>query len=145
MNGSEPAASKVVFLLHHAPGIGRTGLATLLYRLQRENISPDKLLSFSDDVLLGRFKLKRETIEAIQRPAQEVQKTWEQIETSGIGIVTIGLSSYPSGLTAKLGQTSPPILYLRGNRELLFKKSVGFCGSRKASDKGLFVAASCAR
>ena len=52
-----------------------------------------------------------------------------------------GLSPYyPKRLVGVYGELALPILRARGNLRLLEKPSVGFCGSRKASDKGLAVA-----
>jgi len=46
---------------------------------------------------------------------------------------------FPNSLK-ELKSNCPPILSCLGNRELLKEKKVGFCGSRKASDKGIEVA-----
>ena len=39
----------------------------------------------------------------------------------------------------------PPMLFISGNINLLNSISVGFCGSRKASAKGIGIAADCSR
>ncbi len=46
---------------------------------------------------------------------------------------------YPDSLRI-LGSNCPPILSCLGNVKLIEKKKVGFCGSRKASKKGISVA-----
>lgn len=46
---------------------------------------------------------------------------------------------YPDSLK-KMGSNCPPVLSCMGNINLLEKKKVGFCGSRKASEKGISVA-----
>lgn len=48
-------------------------------------------------------------------------------------------TEYPNSLKT-LGSNCPPILSCVGNVKLIQKKKVGFCGSRKASEKGLSVA-----
>lgn len=55
-----------------------------------------------------------------------------------------GDGQYPSLLDAVLGRDAPQRLYCIGNLSLLSHPSVGFCGSRKASIKGLDTAADCA-
>ena len=52
--------------------------------------------------------------------------------------------AYPKGLLSVLGQKAPKTLYLRGNVDLLNLDSIGFCGSRKASQKGLDTVRDCA-
>jgi DNA processing protein len=143
-NGDLPA-SKLAFLLHHSPGIGRVGLATLLYRLQREEVSAGEFLCLSDEALLGRYKLKAETVHALRNPSDSASETWDQLQEKQITVLAIGNPSYPSCLIEKLGQATPPVLYVFGNQQLLCKISVGFCGSRKASEKGLSVTDACAR
>lgn len=51
---------------------------------------------------------------------------------------------YPSQLINTLHQNSPTILSCIGNTSLLQKISVGFSGSRKVSDKGLWITQDCA-
>lgn len=66
-----------------------------------------------------------------------------------IEINPIGLSPrdprYPQALLKLFGTLVPPDIWVIGNVELLKEKGVGFCGSRKASERGLEVAADCAR
>ena len=48
-------------------------------------------------------------------------------------------SRYPKKLIETLKHSTPPILTYIGNLELLNKASVGFSGSRKVSEKGLWI------
>lgn len=58
--------------------------------------------------------------------------------------LSTGDAAYPAALARLLGGKAPGVLYCQGNLDLLAKPAVGFCGSRKASEKGLSVAADCA-
>jgi len=58
--------------------------------------------------------------------------------------ITIGEDIYPGSVSMLLGGKAPKTLYCLGNLTLLGMPAVGFCGSRKASEKGLGVAADCA-
>jgi DNA processing protein len=51
---------------------------------------------------------------------------------------------YPKKLVDVLGAKAPKVLYYHGNLSLLNEKAVGFCGSRRASEKGLETAQDCA-
>lgn len=51
---------------------------------------------------------------------------------------------YPKALIALLRQNTPTVLSCIGNLSLLHKQKVGFSGSRKASEKGLWIASDCA-
>src|SRR3954454_13625604 len=52
-------------------------------------------------------------------------------------------AGYPKSVTAALGSKAPT-LFLMGNADLVDVPGLGFCGSRKASDKGLETTADCA-
>ncbi|MER8655033.1 DNA-processing protein DprA [Mesorhizobium sp. M0847] len=51
---------------------------------------------------------------------------------------------YPNVMRELFGHFDTPTIYYVGNLDLLDIPSVGFCGSRNASDKGLDVALDCA-
>lgn len=53
--------------------------------------------------------------------------------------------SYPKAVSRLLGDKAPQQLFCMGNLALLGMPGVGFCGSRKASDRGIAVADDCAR
>jgi DNA protecting protein DprA len=63
----------------------------------------------------------------------------------GIKVLSRDSSDYPKRLGEVLGNKAPPTLYYWGNLDLLNGPSVGFCGSREASDKGIAVAADVAK
>lgn len=67
-------------------------------------------------------------------------------ETATPATVALGTgdAAYPAAIARLLGGKAPGVLYCQGNLELLTRPAVGFCGSRKASEKGLDVAADCA-
>lgn len=52
-------------------------------------------------------------------------------------------SAYPMRLVNVLGEKAPHLIHCLGNKDLLLKPAVGFCGSRKASPRGLETADDC--
>lgn len=72
-------------------------------------------------------------------------QTAEDLAEQGVDVLWHGLSSYPERLKKILMSDVPPVLFVKGNRSLLSVPSVGFCGSRKASDKGLSITSQCAQ
>ena len=52
-------------------------------------------------------------------------------------------AKYPASVRSALGRKAP-VLYAIGNTKLFDAPGIGFCGSRKASEKGLETAADCA-
>jgi DNA processing protein len=51
---------------------------------------------------------------------------------------------YPPSVKALFAPKQPPVLHCAGNLALLSQIGVGFCGSRKSSDKGIEAARDCA-
>lgn len=68
----------------------------------------------------------------------------ERLTAAGVTLVCIDDDGYPRALARRGLAQAPPLLMIRGNKGLLQKPSVGFCGSRAASERGLAVAADCA-
>lgn len=68
----------------------------------------------------------------------------EDLANRAVDIIWIGHRLYPKRLARILGDDAPPVLYACGNKELLNTPSVGFCGSRKATEKGLSITERCA-
>ena len=64
----------------------------------------------------------------------------EELDKQDIQVLVSGTPPYPAKLERLLGDESPPVLFVKGNLNLLTRASVGFCGSRKATSKGLEVA-----
>jgi DNA processing protein len=52
--------------------------------------------------------------------------------------------AYPKRLLSVLGNKAPNTLFLQGNIDLLALDGIGFCGSRKSSQKGLETVRDCA-
>lgn len=104
---------------------------------------PDEILDLDEVTLRAKFGLKSETVSAIRHPTSRTLSLWDSLVENDITIRVIGFDGYPARLLTVLRNTAPPILYLVGNEKLFESHSVGFCGSRKASDKGIEVAESC--
>lgn len=71
----------------------------------------------------------------------QVARELDELRAAGVQVLGWFDDAYPDPLRHRMG---PPVLMVRGARALLGRPAVGFCGSRKASDKGLAVARDCA-
>lgn len=122
-----------IFKLLSVKGIGRVKansiLESLAIRYDINSLSETEILS----------KLSPEISNAYKNVSS---KTYEEIEKAislGVKFITILDNDYPKNLKA-LGTNKPTILSYLGNKNLLDSKKIGFCGSRKASEKGLNIA-----
>lgn len=88
-------------------------------------------------------------IESVLTPAQiaalpecrdRVKRHWDELLKRNIRVLSIIDPDYPEDLRNALGESAPVLLLCMGNLELLKHVSVGFCGSREASEKGMATA-----
>lgn len=71
----------------------------------------------------------------------EEVKRLASLHARGLVVLATSDPRYPRALLDNLGTSSPPMLFCLGDPTLLQRPGVGFCGSRKASPKGLETAA----
>jgi DNA protecting protein DprA len=140
-----PSIEFIAFCLQQAPGGGVVTLRTVLSRLLREGLSPEAFLRLDDAALQSRYGLKPPAIAALRDPDPDTLETWQQLRSRSVQVLVSGQPGYPSRLAHLLRDCAPSVLFVLGNLDILHRPAVGFCGSRKASDKGLGVAHDCAR
>ena len=129
-----------IFRLLEVPGMGPVRIANLLKRAKQEGGSTEVL---AERDLLDQT-LSTDQLKALSANEPKARRVWDEISARNIRAISILDQGYPESLRSLLGRHAPPLLFLWGNEELFKKPSVGFCGSRKASEKGLAVAAECA-
>ena len=139
MKTAQDQIESLAFRLQHAPGVGAATLRSILRRVQQEGLEASAFLSLEDRELQGRFKLKREVCDFLRRHDDSLDAKWLQLENMGVHILIDGQPGYPARIGRTLGSTAPPVLYAMGNLDLLELPSVGFSGSRKASEKGIKI------
>lgn len=75
----------------------------------------------------------------------KAEELYEVLHSHSIDLIWQGHSLYPQRLINILGNDAPPYLFIKGNKDLLKAMSVGFCGARASSQKGLCIASDCSR
>lgn len=65
----------------------------------------------------------------------------DDLRTGGVDVLALGDDGYPERLATI--PAAPPLLYVWGNSSLLRSPSVGMCGSRDVSERGLQAARAC--
>lgn len=125
-------------------GIGDVAIKKILHyvSLYPENTlesfckSPEKLTSI--------IKCRNDVFDSIRLNEDRAGKLYQELERQEISIILENDSDYPVQLKEVLGNQCPPVLFVKGNQKLLSTASVGFCGSRKVSSKGITITAQCA-
>jgi DNA protecting protein DprA len=108
-------------------------------------ISPDEFIALGRDTLISNFGLNADAVISLQQPTRGEAALWDQLVDREISPLVYGTPNYPRRLALLLGDKAPPLLFVKGTTGILESPGVGFCGSRKASDKGLCIARECAQ
>lgn len=127
-----------------AKGIGNVTLKKIMNFLQVKNLSWSDLCC-DDSLLNDVFPHKQDIIQSIHAQGEQAKRVSEKMYQNNIKIIYCQDAQYPEKLKASLGEKCPAFLFYKGNIEILNKPSVGFCGSRKVSLKGLNITRDCAR
>ncbi|MCC7313055.1 MAG: DNA-processing protein DprA [Sulfuritalea sp.] len=146
MSSSPPLTIEhLAFRLQQLPGVGAAKLRKILAGIRARGQSAEDFVALDEQALIASHGLSPVAAKQLACPSPAEDDIWEKLAAQGVKLLVQGWDGYPERLTAMLGDTAPPVLYIRGATELLTAPGVGFCGSRKASDKGLGVAGECAR
>ncbi|MBF0556128.1 MAG: DNA-processing protein DprA [Nitrospirae bacterium] len=131
-----------VFRLLSSKGIG-PAKARQIMEISRNNGIPlyELFQKIDDNRLLPEVIMKY--AEPLKSIGQQLFETWDKLIDNEIKSVCYNEKEYPQRLSDALGDKAPIILFYKGNIEILKKPSIGFCGSRKASEKGLETARDC--
>lgn len=129
-----------VLQLMLTPGIGERTIARLLRDLADRGITLQELPHLDDATLVGWFDFKPELIELFRSKQDEAAVLAEHLAETRITMFVAGGDNYPSALTARLGPTTPPVLFARGNLDVLNLPAIGFCGARNCSEQGMMLA-----
>jgi DNA processing protein len=137
----ETKASFQILRLLESPGIGTARVHTLLDLAKQRNMAVHEMLADA-------AALRESTGKGLTRAlctASAAHEVWKELERRGISLLAVTDEEYPERLRRLLGRKAPPLLTVLGNRSLLSATSVGFCGSRDSSEKGIETARDCAR
>lgn len=145
MSAPPLAIERLALRLQQLPGVGATRLRRILGGIVFRKLSPEEFVSLPDDALITAFGLNADAIVQLRLTTPLEAELWDKLVTNGISLVVQGTPAYPRRLTSLLGDAAPPLLFVKGSPAILQSPGVGFCGSRKASEKGLSVARECSR
>lgn len=95
--------------------------------------------------LVGDSSLDADRIVALLDRATAVALEVEQLESSGIRVVTVFDDGYPYLLVARLGAKAPAVLHVVGDPALMSLDLLGIVGSRDVDDHGGAAAREAAR
>lgn len=136
-----PEAAFAIFRLLEVSGIGPARLGRILALADEAGLSLTQLIDDSDRI---KTVLTQEQTASLRANAAKSLDTWRELGDQSVTVLSVLDPDYPKSMRMLLGKQTPPLLFALGNTGLLEKPSLSFCGSRKASEKGLAVARKCA-
>jgi DNA protecting protein DprA len=120
-------------------GLGTQTMRKVLRNAFAHGPSLGEIASLSPRDLDRQGILKIELADALAMTREPAARLAEKLEQHDIRTLAIGMDEYPRRLLATLNDAAPPVLFVRGNLELLDRPAVAFGGSRKASPHGLSI------
>ena len=133
-----------ILRLLNVSGLGNVKVKKILDHCNYRGIS---VKSFIEDLLRGDRKTHLLTAAQIDSLGDENVRLEDQrsaLKAENIKILTVGDRYYPNRMLSALNNKAPVLIFAKGDIGLLTKPCLGFCGSRKASEKGLKTAWDCA-
>jgi DNA processing protein len=119
-----------------AKGIGNKKAFNLIQKLRTKSID---LIDFINGIDTGNNYsiISEDLIIRIKETRDKVNCYMNELSENKINYINRFESNYPQKLLKVLGDDAPLLLFYKGNSEILKEISIGFCGSREVSDKGL--------
>lgn len=128
----------------YAKGAGEASLRRFISFVALHKYDESSKELSNPEIISKNFKLKIDVAQNIIEAETQAKIIAEQLEKDNVIATWIGHDLYPSKLANTLEKSAPPVLFCKGNIEIFKQDGVGFCGSRKASEKGLIITSKCA-
>ncbi len=132
-----------ILMLMHISGVGHTTINRLLHKMKGLELTPGALLDLSPQDISHQFSLRPEIAEEFFTHRDQAQKTYEELELHEIRVLHNKHPDFPARLKIILGDSAPPVLFVRGNTELLSQKALTVIGVRDHSEQGMNAARKC--
>lgn len=88
--------------------------------------------------------IRRDVAQDIVKARTNALEVADELDVLGIRVLWQGSPFFPERMSGILRSDAPPVLFVQGNLSLFGAPGVGFCGSRRASEKGLNITGRCA-
>lgn len=127
--------------LAHIPKWGNEKINKLIIKINGdEKIRIKEFFNLSENDLIKKFYLNDKDILDLQKAKNDLPNysfLAEDLLEQGYEVLPISSSEYPKTLKENLNNHSPPLIYSKGNKQILQENSVAIVGSREATDIAL--------
>ncbi len=126
----------------HLPGWRTERINKLINKiLQEEKLTFAEFFTSNNETFMDTCAFTEKEMADIKKVRQELPKyayLIDELFNNGFEIIPIYSKEYPKTLNDNLGITySPPLLYIKGNKEILHKEKIAVVGSRNVSAEGI--------
>ena len=133
-----------ILKLIQTQGLGKVTISRLLKVLATEGRGLEDFVLSPVNELVNHYRLKTEVAQALKTNNHQAEELATELYQRSLQVLVQGTENYPHHLIQILGETAPPVLFAKGNLNIIKNKAVGFSGSRKTSEKGLGIASNAA-
>jgi predicted Rossmann fold nucleotide-binding protein DprA/Smf involved in DNA uptake len=127
--------------LAHLPRWGPSRINKLIIQFHHENrLTVEDFFQLSEIDWKDRYGLEIKEMEDLKKAKSELGNLAflaESLLNEGYELIPITSPGYSTILKENLKTNSPPLLYVKGNKQILQEKSIAIVGSRNASDRSL--------
>lgn len=128
--------------ISHLPKWGSKRINNLIVKFHHEEkIGIEAFFHLDDKALSGKYGLTPGELNDLKQVREELANfafLAETMQNEGYEIIPITSGDYSHTLKTNLKATaSPPVLYIKGNKQILFERSIAIVGSRNAADVSL--------
>jgi predicted Rossmann fold nucleotide-binding protein DprA/Smf involved in DNA uptake len=128
--------------LAHLPGWGHSKINNLIIRFYHENkLSIEDFFQLSESDWRSQYGFEDKEVEDLKKVKSELANIAflaETLQNEGYELIPITSPEYSRSLKENLKIAhAPALLYVKGNKQIMQKKSIAIVGSRNAMDKSL--------
>lgn len=128
--------------LAHLPGWGHSKINNLIIRFYHENkLSIEDFFQLSESDWRSQYGFEDKEVDDLKKVKSELANIAflaETLQNEGYELIPITSPEYSRSLKENLKIAhAPALLYVKGNKQIMQKKSIAIVGSRNAMDKSL--------
>jgi DNA processing protein len=128
--------------LAHLPRWGHLKINNLIIEFyHKQKLSIEDFFQLSENDWKNQFGLEYKEIEDLKKAKSELANNAflaESLNNEGFELIPIVSPEYSKTLKENLKAAhAPALLYIKGNKQIMYEKSIAIVGSRSASDKSL--------
>jgi len=134
------------FMLLNAPGFGAKGIYYIFENLKKNKLTTNDLFDLDISELrrifpeIGQGKFSRASLSSLTAlDDDKMFNSFQKLKDDQIHIIGLDDEKYPQRVIEKLKQNAPPILFCKGNLQLLNTRGISIVGSRDVGDFAIML------